>query len=313
MLYNDLVEQQMVAQITAAIGARQYKQALDLMIHRNDLIWQDRRYSHDDRVDFAKWQRIEQIVTKDYIDQKDGLSDEGEGLIFIVGMPRCGKTTLERVLGGIDGVTAAGELNYLSSQYGKVHDPAGNPWTYPDYLTVLPDEVFPQFGKNYSDAVKGLYKDSRYIIDTMPPTFRYLGLIRLILPKAKVIHMVRSPMDHCIDIFSKKFDNNFYNYTYHLETLSEMYVAYRRLMAHWDDALGDWMMTLRFEDLIAQPKKEIKRVMGFCEIESDITAQNLILPHQTTFSEINRTFGVLKNYRPYLQDFEKSLGRYKIL
>lgn len=311
MLYNQDVDSLYMDKITTAVAAKQYKAAFDLLTERNDLIWAEKGYSA--RVDMAQWQRIESAFTKEFLVSRDGLSDEGEGFIFIVGMPRCGKTTLEGLLGAIDTVQPGGELPYLHNQYSKVQDPNGQAWEYPDYIPALPDEVWSIFARQYVEPVRGLYPQASFIIDTMPPNFRYLGFLRLILPKAKVIHIVRDPLEHCVDIFSKKFNADFYNYTYNLDALSGMYCAYRRLMAHWDGVLGDWLHTVKFEDLIGKPKKELKKVLSFCGIEADQSVQSLISPHQNMLTEINRSIGVLKNYRPYLKDFEASLGTYKNL
>lgn len=316
MSQADLANAQYIARINVAIANRDYAGALDLLIRRNEMLWLARGAPVTaGSADFAAWERLRQGFTRAFLDSRlpHAPQEGGAGLIFIVGMPRSGKTTLELLLSGIPDVAAAGELNYLHGRFRKMQDPDGREWTYPDYIPALPPQAFAALGKDYEEAVRAQFPGKRFIIDTMPPTFRYLGFMRLILPQARVIHMVRDPLDHCIDIFSKRFDNDFYNYTYQLDSLAQMYVEYRRLMAHWDAVLGDWVLTLRFEDLVQHPKKELKKAVAFCGMEAQGHLNAAIRPHQDMLNEIGRTFGVLKNYRPHLTEFEKALGPYKKL
>lgn len=314
MAQNDPIEMQYVAQINAAIARQDFAAALGIMVQRNEMLWLGRGApATAGSADFAAWERLAQGYTRAFLESRlpHMPQEGGAGLVFIVGMPRSGKTTLEVMLSGMPDVAAAGELNYLHAQFRKLQDPSGKGWEYPDYIPVLPPQAFEAFGKGYEAAIMAQFPDKRFVIDTMPPTFRYLGLLRLMLPQARVIHMVRDPIDHCLDIFSKKFDSDFYNYTYHLDSLAKMYVAYRSLMAHWDAVLGDWFMTVRFEELVQHPKKELKKIVTFCGMEPQGSLNALIQPHQGRLSEIDRTFGVLKNYRPHLKEFAKALGPYK--
>lgn len=297
--------------ILEAVHARRFDEALRLVTERNTQIWAQRGNKH--HVNFSEWVKIEEIFTKDFIEQKSGLSDCGEGLIFIVGMPRSGKSTLEKLLSGIPNLAAGDELRFMSDQFRKIQDPNGEAWKYPYYAEYLPDPIWQQFGQNYETPTKSVFPDAKYIVDTMPPNFRYLGFIRLILPKAKVICAQRDPIPHMVDMFSKVFESGFYDYTNDWGALTEFYMAYRGLMSHWDHVLGDWLYRVKFEDLIHQPKKTLRGVLEFCDIESEVSIPKLIEPHKDMLTEIEYSIATLKNYRPFLKDLEKQLGVFKRL
>lgn len=303
MIYNPQIKQ--------AVYEGRYKDALSIIEERNLKLWEQKNKTSF--AEMSRWLKIEETFTKELLESKQGLSNEGEGLIFIVGLPRSGKTTLENFLSEIKGVKAGGELPYMSEQFSKIQGPDGKTWKYPKYIPFLPDGVWEQFGRNYAIPVRNTAPRANFIIDTMPPTFRYVGFIDIILPKAKIIHAVRSPLEHCIDIFSKSFKSQYYNFTYDWNSLGAYYMAYRSLMAHWERIMGDRILKVNFDELAANPKKELRKIIEHCGIESDISPANIAKNNIELLSQINHMGGVLKNYRPYLKDFEKSLGVFKRL
>jgi hypothetical protein len=298
-------------QISNAVAEGRYKDALSLTEQRNLKIWEQKNRSSFSEM--SKWVRIEELFTKELLESKQGLSNEGEGLIFIVGLPRSGKTTLETLLSEIKGVAAGGELPYLSDQFSKIQGPDGATWHYPEYIPYLPDAIWPQFGANYARPVRDTVKGRDFIIDTMPPTFKYVGFIDIILPKAKIIHAVRSPLEHCLDIFSKNFTSQYYNFTYDWNSLGVYYMAYRSLMGHWERIMGDRILKVNFDELSSNPKKELRKIVDFCGIEADISPAQIAKKHKGLMEQINYMGGILKNYRPYLKEFEKSLGVFRRL
>jgi adenylate kinase family enzyme len=308
---NPSIRKMYEAKILEAVHARRFDEALRLVTERNAKIWMQRGNKHN--INYSDWIKIEKVFTKNFLQQKEGLSNRGEGLIFIVGMPRGGKSTLEKCLSDHASVVAGDELRYLSDQFRKLQDPNGQEWRYPHYIEYLPDHVWDEFGRAYEEPVKRLFKNTDFLIDTMPPNFRYLGLIKVMLPKAKVIHIRRDPLSHIVDMFSKVFKSEFYDYTNDWGALLEFYMAYRSLMSHWSHVLGDWMLEMTFEDLIHHPKQEIKKVMNFCEIDRNVSIQKLLEPHKPMITEIEYTIATLKNYHPYLKEIQKQLGVFKKL
>ncbi|WP_213881311.1 sulfotransferase [Pseudomonas sp. dw_358] len=190
---------------------------------------------------------------------------DGQVPIFIVGMPRSGTTLLEQILCSHPDVHGAGELPDL----GTVILEALAPHAYPQSVTQLDDDQLHQLGKAYLKRLATLAPGSRFITDKMPANFFYLGLIHLALPHARIIHAQRDPMDSCFSCYSRLF-NETMGFAYDQQSLGRYYGRYRQLMAHWDQVLPDGtVLDLAYEDLIADPEAQARRVLAFVGLPWD--------------------------------------------
>ena len=102
----------------------------------------------------------------------------------------------------------------------------------------------------------------------MPYNFLYVGLIRTILPKAKVIHCMRSPMDNCLSIFKNYFKEK-HGYAYDMVELGQYYKLYRDLMAHWEKVLPGFMYTVRYEEVVAEQQNQTRNLLDYCGLPWD--------------------------------------------
>jgi hypothetical protein len=80
----------------------------------------------------------------------------------------------------------------------------------------------------------------------MPNNFRHIGLIHLILPRAKIIDARREPMACCFSNFQQLFAEG-QEFSYDLEDVGRYYRDYVRLMAHWDAVLPGRVYRLQHE------------------------------------------------------------------
>ena len=119
--------------------------------------------------------------------------------IFIVGMPRSGTSLIEQVLASHSEVFGAGEITDLDDTINKffIHKK-----TLSDSKTFLKKNFY-KAGNYYLKKTKEISSDKKHITNKLPLNFRWLGLIKLILPKAIIIHCKRNPMDTCLSIFQQ--------------------------------------------------------------------------------------------------------------
>ena len=97
----------------------------------------------------------------------------------------------------------------------------------------------------------------------------FVGLIHLALPNARIVHIVRDPLDTCLSIFSKHFGATL-AYAYDLAEIGRFYRAERHLMAHWQRVLpAQVMLELRYEDVVADLEGQVRRLLGFCDLDWD--------------------------------------------
>jgi hypothetical protein len=97
----------------------------------------------------------------------------------------------------------------------------------------------------------------------MPNNFRHLGLIRLMLPNAKVIDARRHPMGCCFSGFKQLFASG-QEFTYGLTDIGNYYRDYVDLMDHWDEALPGWVLRVQYEDVVENIEHQVRRILEYC-------------------------------------------------
>jgi tetratricopeptide (TPR) repeat protein len=180
--------------------------------------------------------------------------------VFIVGMPRSGTTLTEQILASHAGAYGAGELKDLHQVVTEVAatcTPAG----YPEMATTLSAPILQSIGERYLASIRNIAPAAARVTDKMPGNFHYLGLIRLALPNAKIIHVVRDPMDSCLSCFTHLF-NDTMEFAYDLGTLGRYYVRYMTLMQHWQRVLPKgFVLDVRYEDLVTDVEQQTRRML----------------------------------------------------
>ncbi len=188
--------------------------------------------------------------------------------IFIVGLPRSGSTLVERILGSHSSVHAGGELpQFALAVVAAVNRiKGGAQLTRGELIRQSSLADFPALGRDYLRRVRAGGIDAHCFTDKMPLNYLYCGLIRRALPDARIVHVRRQPIAACYAIYKTLFQDG-YPFSYDLEELGRYYVAYRRLMRHWSETLPGAIHELRYEDLIAEPRRETRRLLEFCGLD----------------------------------------------
>jgi tetratricopeptide (TPR) repeat protein len=187
--------------------------------------------------------------------------------VFIVGMPRSGTSLLEQILSSHPSVHGAGELLDLSEVIMSAQGNGGQ--RFPDFVPGLGLEEFARLGEAYAERVWKLAPDALRITDKMPANFIYIGMIRLMLPNAKIIHSMRDPMDSCFSCYSRLFSDTM-DFTYDLGTLGRYYARYIKLMRHWHNVLpAGAILDLHYEELVADTEGQARRVLDYLELPWD--------------------------------------------
>lgn len=190
------------------------------------------------------------------------------GPIFIVGLPRSGKSSLEGMLGRHTRTHKAGELPILAHHVAEVWrryglgDPAGS-------LDAVPSSAFATIGANYMREVGKLAAPPIMVIDTMPLNFRHIGFIRLALPGAKILHCTRDPLEHCVALFQKFFGRPGFEFTSDPGQLAAYYRLYRQLMAHWHRVFPGAVRDVDVARLRQDPEPKMREILEFCGLEWD--------------------------------------------
>lgn len=188
-------------------------------------------------------------------------SDAGPQPIFVMGFPRSGTTLLDRMLGSHGDVRSAGELPDFPAQVRWSVDTRDvSSARYFEGIRQLDAALL---GRRYLAQTQWHAAGKRFYIDKFPPNWQLAGLIHAALPGAKLLHLVRAPMDVCFSNWRAFFGDG-YRYSYDLATLAAYYRAYRRLMAHWHDLYPGAIMDVAYADLVREPEATLRRVFDFC-------------------------------------------------
>lgn len=195
-----------------------------------------------------------------------GPAPDGRVPVFVVGMPRSGTSLIEQILDSHPQVHGAGEIPDL----GAVVTPrAGAPHEWPDTVPGLSRGDLRAIGGAYVERVFARAPGATHVINKTTLNYRHVGLIRMLLPQAKIIHAVRDPMDSCFSCFTHLFDGDNLPYTYELGTLGRYYVRYAKLMRHWRRVLPDAVLDVRYEDLVQDTETQVRRMLDYLDLPWD--------------------------------------------
>jgi len=236
---------------------------------------QRRLVHYDEAATLDQLDRTGALIPPEFV-QRAGSGNDSSAPIFIVGMPRTGSTLVEQVLAAHKQVLALGELTAF--QLGVLALDAKKGRAFPDWLPELDESDLSALADSYLARVLKIARGHKASfdpaaerwVDKMPGNFRYLGLIHLALPNAKIIHVRRDPVDTCLSCFQNRFEINSVLYANDLGELGRYYRAYDRLMARWTELLPESaMLTVQYETLLADFENEVRRILAFCGLAWD--------------------------------------------
>lgn len=177
--------------------------------------------------------------------------------LFVCGMFRSGSTLVERILAGHGRVTAGGELDLLPSLQRDSATPGP-----PDARTRL------QLRDRYLAGLAARFPGADIVTDKRPDNFLHIGLIKSLFPRARIVHTRRDPIDNCLSIYFLHLGHAM-PYALDLEDTAHWYRQYQRLMAHWKTLFGDGIHDVGYDELVANPRPAIERLLAHAGLDWD--------------------------------------------
>ena len=229
--------------------------------------------------------------------------------IFILGLPRSGTTLVEQILSNHNKVYGCGEINDLTDSINQVF-PDGDSLRMLNNVMNANHEAFREIGKIYISKLKK-YSNDIFFTDKMPFNFKVIGLIKICIPNAKIIHCYRNCNDNLLSIYKNLFSNNVMPWAYDKNELKIYYKCYQKLMSHYNSMLGNFIYNLEYETLTQSSKKEIEKLLNFCDLEWSDACLNIEENNRPIFTasisqvreKINiSSHKIWKNFEKFLPD-----------
>ncbi len=184
--------------------------------------------------------------------------------IFIVGLFRSGTTLLERILGAHPAVAVGGESLRFSAALRAETDTCGSEVVDAPLLARADRIDAARLQQDYLAAHDWLLQGRTHFTEKLPSNFQLIGLIRQTLPHARILHLVRDPMDTCWSNLRELFGGSAVPYSYDPDELADYHHQYRRLMAHWHQAYPGRILDVAYADLVQAPEATARTVLAFC-------------------------------------------------
>ena len=219
------------------------------------------KYSSDDTTDKTK--RILNFFNQENIQKLAKSSIQDRDPIFVLGMPRSGSTLVDQIISSHSKVDGTQELPNIIKIAGELN--TNNQNNYPDVLKELDESKLSNLGKDYISETAWARDSAPFFIDKMPNNFIHIGLIKTILPNAKIIDTRRDPMDTCFSCF-KQFFARGQLFTYSLEDLGNYYNDYIRAMNHWHNVYGKDIYTVHYNNVINETEETIRELIDYCDL-----------------------------------------------
>jgi tetratricopeptide (TPR) repeat protein len=208
---------------------------------------------------------VAKLVTKDRLDKSNQPGYQDETPVFILGMPRSGTSLMEQILSSHPDVFGAGELKVMTSVLENI-DIAGTRLRMGEVQAAFPYEQNAHWsarGMAYVKRVQALApRDYKRIVDKMPGNFNFVGLIQAILPKAKIIHSRRHPVETCLSCYRIHFAEG-QQWSYNLSELGRYYRRYWNMMKHWREQFPGAMYEVRYEDNVADVEGQARALIEY--------------------------------------------------
>lgn len=183
--------------------------------------------------------------------------------IFIVGMHRSGTTLLEQMLCGAPAVKGIGELYDFTSAMRHATDHHCRGVLDVEIVRRAPAADLADAGRRYLHSTAWRLLGQSCFTDKLPSNFLQAAFIAAALPQARIVHMVRDPVETCFSNLRELFSEA-NPYSYDLVELGDYYNGYRRLMAHWRERLPGRILDVDYARLLAEPETVMREVAAFC-------------------------------------------------
>lgn len=227
-----------------------------------------RTIRYDEAATLASLAQIESAFSAELLARLAGIGVASPLPVFVIGMPRSGTSLVEQILASHPEIFGAEEIADFRRLVDALEPVAGT-HPFPARIDQIPAISLRELAYSYLAALSARAPLARRIIDKMPLNFLFLGLIHLVLPQAKIIHVTRDPLATCLSCYARYFVGS-QPYSYDLGELGRYFRAHARVMAHWRRVLPPGVMiTIPYAELTRDMEGTARRMLEHCGLAWD--------------------------------------------
>ena len=175
----------------------------------------------------------------------DRIANQEPEPIFVTGMPRSGTTLVEQIIAAHSDVASAGEVGVLGRLLGDLKMP-------PDPKVL---------SSKYWKMLKDRYPGAKRITDKSIGTYVHIGFIKQLFPAAKIVVVSRDPRDNALSIYKNMFADGLHRYSNDLSDIARFMRLFEAQVAFWSEVSPDAFTTISYEELIADPETQSRRLI----------------------------------------------------
>ena len=228
--------------------------------------------------------------------------------VFVVGMHRSGSTLLEQLLGGHPMVTDGGETYSFTTQMRYFADYRNKGVVDAELVKRAAGVDYAGVRRRFFESTAPRAKGRAVLTEKLPSNFLNLGFIARALPQARILHMVRDPVDTCFSNLRTMF-SDVNTFSYDQRELAQWYGQYRQLMAHWHRVMPGRILDVHYDALVADPEAVMRQVLAFCDLPWDEAATTLDRAGAVaTASSPQMRGGIIRNRKAAWAPYADKLG-----
>lgn len=240
--------------------------------------------------------------------------------IFIVGLPRSGSTLLETMLDAHPRIHGAGELPFMAQVIARVGELTQ--LAYPDGWTRLTPDHLDTIAAHYLRVTRNAAddagaKEATHVVDKALENVMHLGAMTLAFPEATIVHVARNRVDAGLSIWMQDLIPSLHPYSADLADCGKQVRLVEKHLAHWYETLGDRIISVRYEDMVADPEPALRAILERAGLDFDPAC---LRPHErkrdvatASYDQVSKPLntkavGRAERYRPHLQPLIDALG-----
>ena len=186
-------------------------------------------------------------------------------IIFIVGLPRSGTSLAHQILASHSSVKGFGESDILNGFFNNkildskfISNLTKNNKLNDDFICEISNYIGSKYENN---------SDQKIILDKSPFNFFWLGFIKIIFPKAKIIHTIRNQEDTCLSIYKSLFGKKGVLWSYDKNNITNFVKIYNFIIKFWSEKMPNYIYNLNYEMLVQDQKNQTKKLLSFCNLD----------------------------------------------